>query len=182
MGSRRGVGLFWNTSPFISLSVVPSPLLFFCVVSFFASSLLFLAPGSPVWCFCFPSSTPGWSCVYFRTPWSLTLWFILTPNRAPSSICFLCFRYLLIFHAFAFSFLPYFAISSSLVGFQPLYLMLIACLSTPSFLLFMLFTLSIVLKFFVSPAHVLCRFHVLYVIDELSGGDNLFFYTLDTRL
>lgn len=111
----------------ISLSVVPSRLLF-SLLFLFASSLLFLAPGSPVWCFCFPSSTPGWSCVYFRTPWSLTLWFILTPNRAPSSICFLCFRYLLTFHAFAFFFFHILQFASaSLVGFQPLYLMLIAC-------------------------------------------------------
>lgn len=96
-----------------------------------------------MWCFCFPSSTPGWSCVYFRTPRSLTLWFILTPNRAPPSICFLCFRYLLIFQCvrvrvafFLDFFFPYLDIFLCFFGWFPAAVFDVNCLrafATPSF-------------------------------------------------
>lgn len=90
------------------------------------------------------------------------------PLIVPPSICFLCFRYLLTFHAFALliSFFPLLShlllsASASLVGFQPLYLMLIALRALqPRLLLSMPFTLSIALKIFafVSPAHVFMPF------------------------
>lgn len=77
-----------------------------------------------------------------------------------------------------FFFLSYFAICLCFFGWFPTAVFDVNCLRAflPRLLLFMLFTLSIALKIFaLFQLHMfLCRFHVLYVIDELSGGDNLF--------
>lgn len=129
MGLNTSLDIPLGGSGFFGLISFFFALLFLCIFLLFCtreSSVVFLLSVFDTWLVL---------CVLSHSmEFSSFIRFILTPNRAPQSICFSCSRYLLFFLRYCFSFLCVHLHLLFWLGFQSLYLMLIAMSFSPSIL------------------------------------------------